>query len=406
MSDIHKINEVVKITNPVTVTGTVTVDTSLLAKETGGNLAAIKAKTDNLDAALSTRLKPADTLAGVTTVGSITNPVAITNANLDAKLSDIKAKTDNLDATISSLVTAVNTLLKPANTLTKVATVDTITNAVPVANGVGVKIYDETSATYKGLMFHAEAPHICAQPYLQAMAEGDIAGHTPVFKVGVNPDVDDTQEDIWEVGANYVFPTSAMGMEVVSSSASDTAAGTGIRKIRIYYLDGTFHEKSEEITLNGTGVVATVATDIYRIQYVEATDVGSNGSAVGTIDVRHLADTPIYGRISLGYTKSRQLIYTVPFGKTLYIAQLTCGAICTGTNGARFILRATYSHLASSLRNFFLPHGEVCAENGSVSMALEIPESFPAGTDVKVSVIGTSASANITATVGIRGWLE
>lgn len=62
------------------------------ALETGGNLASIKAKTDNLDVALSTRLKPADTLAAVT---SITNPVAVTNANLDAKLSDIKANQTN-----------------------------------------------------------------------------------------------------------------------------------------------------------------------------------------------------------------------------------------------------------------------------------------------------------------------
>jgi len=45
----------------------------------------IKAKTDNLDVALSTRLKPADTLAGVTTVATvttITNPVKIERANL------------------------------------------------------------------------------------------------------------------------------------------------------------------------------------------------------------------------------------------------------------------------------------------------------------------------------------
>jgi hypothetical protein len=47
-------------------------NTSLLALEAGGNLALIKAKTDNLDVALSTRLKPADTLAGVTIVGSVT----------------------------------------------------------------------------------------------------------------------------------------------------------------------------------------------------------------------------------------------------------------------------------------------------------------------------------------------
>lgn len=45
---------------------------------TEATLALVKAKTDNLDVALSTRLKPADTLTAVTTVGTITNPVAVT----------------------------------------------------------------------------------------------------------------------------------------------------------------------------------------------------------------------------------------------------------------------------------------------------------------------------------------
>ena len=44
----------------------------------------------------------------------------------------IKAKTDNLDTTLSTLNTSINTHLKPADTLTKVSTVDTITNTVKV----------------------------------------------------------------------------------------------------------------------------------------------------------------------------------------------------------------------------------------------------------------------------------
>lgn len=440
MSDIHHINEVDTITNPVTVTGTVTVDTSALAKETGGNLDAIKAKTDNidvalstrlkpadtlagvtavgsitnpvavtnanLDAAISTRLKPADTLAGVTTVGSITNPVAITNANLDAKLSDIKAKTDNLDATISSLVTAVNTLLKPTNTLTKVTTVDTITNGITVNNGAGVKIYDEGSATYKGLTFHGESAAVCAKDYLIGIAEGDVSGHSSLLKMGINPDIDNTEEDVWEVGGSYVYPGSAMQMEVISSSVNDAGAGTGIQKIRVYYLDNTFAEKSEEVTLNGTTAVATVATDIYRVQYLEATQVGSGGKAAGDIDIRHVTDSPIYGRISTGYTMSRQLIYTVPVNKTLYITEFNLSSMSSGSYGTRLTLRATYSHKASATRTFFLPHGEIGIQNTAYHWKFSMPEHFPAGVDIKLSGISTNAAASCYVIAGLRGWLE
>jgi len=57
----------------VTANAGTNLNTSLLALESGGNLALVKGKTDNIDVALSTRLKPADTLAGVTALGSITN---------------------------------------------------------------------------------------------------------------------------------------------------------------------------------------------------------------------------------------------------------------------------------------------------------------------------------------------
>lgn len=61
----------------VTANAGTNLNTSALALESGGNIALIKAKTDNLDVLLSTRLKPADTLAAVTAVTSITNAVTV-----------------------------------------------------------------------------------------------------------------------------------------------------------------------------------------------------------------------------------------------------------------------------------------------------------------------------------------
>ena len=61
---------------PVPITGTISVDTTGLATSVKQDaqtalLTTIDADTSNLDVALSTRLKPSDTLAGVTSVGSI-----------------------------------------------------------------------------------------------------------------------------------------------------------------------------------------------------------------------------------------------------------------------------------------------------------------------------------------------
>lgn len=66
----------------IPVSGTVVVDTSLLATAAKQDsqtslLTTIDGDTSNLDVALSTRLKPADTLAAVTTIGTITNVVHV-----------------------------------------------------------------------------------------------------------------------------------------------------------------------------------------------------------------------------------------------------------------------------------------------------------------------------------------
>lgn len=86
---------------------------------TGFNLEAtqlsVKAKTDNLDVALSTLLKPADTLTKVSTVDTITNPVAVTNANLDVALSTRTKPSDQQHAIIDSSALPANAATETGN---------------------------------------------------------------------------------------------------------------------------------------------------------------------------------------------------------------------------------------------------------------------------------------------------
>lgn len=90
------------------------VNTGAVVVTSAPTTAVTNAGLTNLDAALSTRLKPADTLTAVTTVGTITNPVAVTSTGLT-----------NLDV-------ALSTRLKPADTLAAVTAVTSITNPVTV----------------------------------------------------------------------------------------------------------------------------------------------------------------------------------------------------------------------------------------------------------------------------------
>lgn len=251
-----------------------------------------------------------------------------------------------------------------------------------------------------------ESMHSYSKGYGQAVAEGDVANHLPWVKVGTSSSVPGTKALVWGVNTDYTFPAAQQQMEVVSSNAADAAAGTGVRKVKIYYLDNTFAEKTEVVTLNGTTAVPTTATDIFRINYFRAEEVGSGGAAAGNIDIRNLADTPIYDRIIAGETASKTVLYTVPKDKVLYVTDLlfSAGATATGKR-TTFTSRGTWDAQkgAQTIGRFMLPYTEVTLTDSVVNVRLEIPSRFPEGTDLAVY---TSGEAGAIASVTTRGWLE
>ena len=82
----------------------------------------------------------------------------------------------------------------------------------------------------------------------------------------------------------YTEPASAAQRSISSSSALDTAAGTGARTVLIrYYNNLGMGPYEETVILNGTTPVNTVATDIRFIEFLYCPTVGSTGNNQGTI---------------------------------------------------------------------------------------------------------------------------
>lgn len=87
----------------------------------------------------------------------------------------------------------------------------------------------------------------------------------------------------------YTEPSSNAQRSVGSSSANDTAAGTGARTVKITYyalaagvVTGPF---TETLTLNGVTPVNTVAANICFIEHIDVVTIGSTGSNVGVISL-------------------------------------------------------------------------------------------------------------------------
>lgn len=132
--------------------------------------------------------------------------------------------------------------------------------------------------------------------------------------------------DIWPNGGIYPWVTggAAIAMEFVSTSANDTAAGTGAQTVTVNGLDFAGNELSETKPTNGTTAVA-LTNLYYRINSVGLGAVGSGLRNAGTISVRDAGGGTVRSVIPIssvadlspGVSKGSQ--YTVPAGHSLLI---------------------------------------------------------------------------------------
>jgi hypothetical protein len=137
----------------------------------------------------------------------------------------------------------------------------------------------------------------------------------------------------WDAQIPFNFLTAASAWEVVSSSANDAAAGTGMRTILINTLDGDYREVAQVVTLNGTTPVPLVGTHLFHNSSIGLTS-GSGTTNAGNITIRQVSGPVTMGFILAGHGITKQALYTVPAGKQLLIHNfLYCHAIIGITTG-------------------------------------------------------------------------
>lgn len=183
------------------------------------------------------------------------------------------------------------------------------------------------------------------------------------------------------------------------------AAGTGIQRVEIHYLDNLLNIQTLRIELAGTNPVLTPVNNIYRINSLHAIRVGSGGVAAGNISLTAVGGAITYGYISAGNNTARQAIYTVPNGYNGYINHWQASSGSASNHFAQISLEATT--LDDELwPGVFLLQDEQGTQNGGLSIDFPIPIPIPAGADVKISAISDAGAANVTALGAIMGWFE
>lgn len=236
-------------------------------------------------------------------------------------------------------------------------------------------------------------------PFELQVARGQIVGHRSVTIFGFNPDVDTAEVSVWPLQSLITRPATALQMRVSSTSANDTAAGTGARTIVIEGLDGDYNEITETVTLNGQTFVLTAAAFL-RINYMYVATAGSTMSAagdiyVGTGTVTAGVPATVYDIIKFNYNDTITGSYTVPAGHTAYLSQ---GLFSTGQASGSTQVQGRL--LASGIDGIRRTAAVTTLNNGVADYVFEYPVPFPEKTTLEATAVG-SANNNSVSTMFI-----
>jgi hypothetical protein len=161
------------------------------------------------------------------------------------------------------------------------------------------------------------------------LADGNIDGVSHIEKFGMNIDVDNDKETIWDGGGIYTYIETAETLTVTSDSINDAPAGSGARTVEIQGMN-----QSGEVVIETVDVGATTIGAFKRVFRVKAVSVGASGVNEGTISITSDDTSTVLAIIGVdgtganaaGRGQTFMAQYTIPAGKTGYITQWTVGA--------------------------------------------------------------------------------
>jgi hypothetical protein len=212
---------------------------------------------------------------------------------------------------------------------------------------------------------------------------------------GYNPDVDTEEETVWPINGLLGHPPSPTLMLISSTSANDTAAGTGARTVLLEGVNGTGGRASEIVTLNGQTPVSTVKT-YDAIERMVVLTVGSGGSNAGFIYAGTGAVTAgvpavPYSVIATGENASIIGHWTCPAGFSGYI---TKGNLSVGpTAGNQFVLGRLKLRGADDI---IRTAAKVTVQSGTAEFNFDYPVKISAGECITATAQGSGNNASVS----------
>lgn len=214
------------------------------------------------------------------------------------------------------------------------------------------------------------------------------AGHNPLLAA-------DTAEDVWSQGGTRSIFSAAETFNLVSGSASDTAAGTGARMVKIVGLDSAYALQTETVTLNGTTDVET-SNSYLHIHKMEVILSGSGQTNAGAITATGTTSSNVISSIAAGDGRAQQSHFMVPAGYTCFITDVlysTYRSSGTGRKEAEFFLYT----LNNTTNTKELIQKVGVASETIFQQAGSIKRQIPAKTLIWLAAVAESANTAVSA---------
>lgn len=235
---------------------------------------------------------------------------------------------------------------------------------------------------------------------LQASA-GNVSGVSFVRKFGANAAVGTTAEEIWSPGGTYTgWLTSAEPVRIrAGGNANDDATGTGVRSITVEGLDDSWDEASASIITAGASASSNTTTDFFRIFRAYATNTGTyGGSNAGNILIEGATSGNLLAQIDADVGQTEMAIYTIPNGKTGYLAGVSVSVDSSKSMDVFLYQRPSADIVAAPFGPKRLITKATGVSGSSIGRDLPVYPSFAAKTDIWASAVIDTGTGEIEAT--------
>lgn len=189
-----------------------------------------------------------------------------------------------------------------------------------------------------------------------------------------------------------IIAPAGVQLSFVSTSVNDAAGGTGIRSIHVHYLDANLINRDEQIVLNGTTPVLSVATNIRHVTCMHIETFGSGKAAAGNISASNGGIT--YSYIPTGEVRCTSSIRRVPAGYTFMVESIFGSAI-SAVNKIEAFLEFGMTYIQGhdfTESGILIPFMGIGLLDAPESVTLNTPFPVPEGVILAMQVTTTDAA--------------